>query len=35
VSEAERETAWKRIRAAAPKLDVEIGQRDWRQLVRN
>jgi hypothetical protein len=32
VSDAERDRAWKRIRAAARKFDVEISARGWRQL---
>jgi len=32
VSDAERDRAWKRIRAAARKYDVEVTARGWRQL---
>ena len=32
VSDAERDRAWRRIRAAARKFDVEISARGWRQL---
>jgi len=32
VSDAERDRAWKRIRAAAKKHDVEISETDWRDL---
>jgi hypothetical protein len=32
VSDAERDRAWKRIRAAARKYDVEVSVRGWRQL---
>ena len=32
VSNAERDRAWRRIRAAARKYDVEIEARGWRQL---
>src|SRR5256714_12402997 len=34
VSEAEREAAWRRIRAAAKKFGVEVHERGWRQLMR-
>ena len=34
VSDAEREAAWKRIRAAARKYGVEIKVRGWRALMR-
>ena len=33
VSNAERDRAWKKIRAAARKYDVEISERGWRELV--
>jgi hypothetical protein len=33
VSNAERDEAWKRIKAAARKHDVDISVEDWRQLV--
>jgi hypothetical protein len=32
VTDAERDRAWRRIRAAARKFDVEISARGWRQL---
>lgn len=32
VSDADRDAAWKRIRAAAKKFDVELGEKDWREL---
>ena len=32
VSDAERDRAWKRIRAAANRFDVEIEADDWREL---
>ncbi|HSS09826.1 MAG TPA: MFS transporter [Acidimicrobiales bacterium] len=32
VSDAERDRAWKRIRAAADKYDVDVTADDWRQL---
>jgi hypothetical protein len=34
VSDAERDKAWRRIRAAAKKFDVEISERGWRKLSR-
>jgi hypothetical protein len=34
VSDADREKAWKRIRAAAKKFDVEIEADDWRDLFK-
>ena len=34
VSDAERDAAWRRIRAAARKFDVEVRARGWRQLMR-
>jgi len=33
VSDADRDRAWRRIRAAARKFDVEISERGWRQLM--
>lgn len=33
VTDSERDTAWKRIRAAARKFDVDIEVRGWRQLL--
>ena len=35
VSDAERDRAWKRIRAAARRYGVEISTRGWRQLMKN
>ena len=35
VTDAERDRAWRRIRAAARKYGVEISARGWRELVRN
>jgi hypothetical protein len=32
VTDAERDEAWKRIRAAAKKFDVELNEHDWREL---
>ena len=32
VTDAERDEAWKRIRAAAKKFDVEVNERDWREI---
>jgi hypothetical protein len=32
VSDAERDAAWKRIKAAAKKHDVELHEKDWREL---
>jgi hypothetical protein len=34
VSDEERDRAWRRIRAAARKFDVEITERGWRNLGR-
>jgi hypothetical protein len=34
VSNAERDRAWKRIRAAARKYDVEVSARGWRELFK-
>jgi hypothetical protein len=34
VTDAERDRAWKRIRAAARKYDVEISERGWRELCK-
>jgi hypothetical protein len=34
VSDSERESAWRRIRAAARKYGVEIKVRGWRQLMK-
>jgi hypothetical protein len=32
VSDAERDRAWKRIRSAAKKYDIEVEADDWREL---
>jgi len=32
VTDAERDAAWKRIRAAAKKFNVEVEETDWRDL---
>ena len=32
VTEAEKDAAWKRIRAAATKFDVELDETDWREI---
>jgi hypothetical protein len=32
VTDAERDAAWKRIRSAAKKYGVEVGETDWREL---
>jgi len=32
VTEAERDEAWKRIKAAANKYKVELKEQDWREL---
>jgi len=34
VTEAERDAAWKRIRAAARKFGIEVNVRGWRSLMR-
>jgi len=34
VSDAERDRAWRRVRAAARRYDVEISARGWRELVK-
>jgi Family of unknown function (DUF6582) len=34
VSDVERDAAWKRITAAAKQFDVEVSERDWRELMR-
>jgi hypothetical protein len=33
VTDSERDEAWKRIRAAARKFDVDISESDWRELM--
>ena len=35
VSDAERDEAWKRIQQAAKKFDVEVEEKDWRDLFKN
>jgi hypothetical protein len=32
VSDAERDAAWKRIKAAARKFDVEVTEKSWREI---
>lgn len=32
VTDAERDAAWKRIRSAAKKFDVAMGEADWREV---
>jgi hypothetical protein len=32
VTDHERDEAWKRIRAAAKKFDVEVNESDWREI---
>ena len=32
VTDDERDEAWKRIRAAAKRFDVEVSERGWREL---
>ena len=32
VSDDERDEAWKRIKAAAKKFDVEVSEKSWREL---
>lgn len=32
VSDADRDAAWKRIKAAAKKFDVEVHEADWREI---
>lgn len=32
VTDAERDAAWKRIRSAAKRHNVELNERDWREL---
>ena len=32
VSDAERDEAWKRIKAAAKKYDVEVNEKSWREI---
>ncbi|EIZ79610.1 hypothetical protein WSK_1788 [Novosphingobium sp. Rr 2-17] len=35
VSDDERDDAWKRIKAAAKKHDVEISEKSWREIGKN
>ena len=35
VSDSDREEAWKRIKRAARKYDIEVSADDWRDLMRN
>ena len=32
VTDAERDEAWKRIKAAAKKFDVEVNEKSWREI---
>ena len=32
VTDKERDEAWARIRAAAKKFDVEVNEKDWREI---
>ncbi|MFW2850750.1 DUF6582 domain-containing protein [Sphingomonas sp. TX0543] len=32
VSDDDREAAWKRIKAAAKKFDVEVSEKSWREI---
>jgi hypothetical protein len=32
VSDAERDRAWRRIKSAAKKFDVDVAEKDWREL---
>ena len=34
VSDSERAAAWRRIKAAAKKFDVEVKEKSWRELMR-
>jgi hypothetical protein len=34
VTDAERDKAWKRIRTAAKKYDVDVSEKDWRDLFK-
>ena len=34
VSDAERDQAWKRIRAAAKRYDIDVSEADWRDLAK-
>lgn len=35
VSDNERDAAWKRIKVAAKKFDVELGEVSWRELAKD
>ena len=35
VSDADRDAAWKRIKAAAKKHGVEVQEKGWRELMKN
>ena len=35
VSDDERDEAWKRIKAAAKKFDVEVSEKSWREIGKN
>ena len=35
VSDDERDAAWKRIKAAAKKYDVEVNEKSWREIGKN
>jgi len=35
VTDAERDDAWDRIKAAAKKFDVDVSEKSWRELGRN
>jgi hypothetical protein len=32
VTDKERDSAWKRIKAAAKKFDVEVSEKSWREI---
>lgn len=34
VTDAERDEAWDRIKAAAKKFDVDVSEKSWRELAR-
>ena len=34
VSDADRDAAWRRIKAAARRFDIEVEAKDWRELMR-
>ena len=35
VSDEERDAAWKRIKSAAKKFDVEVSEKSWREIGRD